>query len=180
VKKGRRIVVGVTGSIASFKSADLVGALRDAGNEVTCVMTQAATKFLAPLTLETLSGKRVVTDLFSPEENTEPVHTRLANWADAVVIYPASAKILGKIANGICDDTLTCVVIATHAPVLVAPAMNDKMYQHPAVRNNVQALRDMKVKFVEPESGKLACGYEGIGHVAGVEKVLARIKKVLR
>ena len=176
----KRFVVGVTGSIASYKSADLVSALRDAGGEVTVVMTQAATKFLAPLTLETLSGRRVVTDLFSPEENLEPVHTRLANWADMVVIYPASAKVIGKIAHGICDDALTCVVIATHAQVLMAPAMNDKMYQHQAVKNNIKIVRSMSVHLVEPEKGKLACGYEGVGRVAAVDTVLNRIKKVFK
>jgi len=174
------VVVGVTGSIAAYKSADLVGALRDAGHEVNVVMTQAATRFVGPLTLETLSGNRVVTDLFSPEENLEPVHTRLANWADVVVVYPASAKFIGKVANGICDDTLTCVAIATAAPVMLAPAMNDKMYEHPAVKKNVAFLRETKHIISEPKEGKLACGYEGIGHVTDVECVLKELKALLR
>ncbi|MBI2871331.1 MAG: hypothetical protein HYY14_06460 [Candidatus Omnitrophica bacterium] len=180
MKKGSRVVVCVTGGIASYRSADLVGALRDKGSEVQVIMTEAATRFLGAVTLETLSGRPVVTDLFAPGSNVEPVHTRIANWADGVIIYPASAKVIGKIANGICDDALTCTVVATSAPVFIAPAMNDKMYGHPAVKRNVAALRDMGYRLIEPLVGELACGYTGIGHVASVEAVIKAISKVLR
>jgi phosphopantothenoylcysteine synthetase/decarboxylase len=175
----RQILVGVTGSISAYRSADLVSSLREEGHEVMCVMTESATRFLAPLTLEILSGHRVATHLFNPEETREPVHTRLANWADLVIIYPASASLIGKVANGICDEILSCILIATHAPVVIAPAMNDKMYQHPAVQKNIERLKEIGYTISEPTEGKLACGYKGIGHITDIETVVACVRYAL-
>jgi phosphopantothenoylcysteine decarboxylase/phosphopantothenate--cysteine ligase len=163
---GRRILVVVTGGIAAYKTPELVRALRRAGHEVRCVVTAAAARFVAPLTLQTLSGHRVRQDLFDPAEEGEIDHVSLADQADLVVVAPATADVLARMAHGRADDLATTLLLATRAPVLVAPSMNVNMWRHPATRHNVEVLRERGVRFVGPEVGWLACGWEGEGRMA--------------
>jgi len=172
------IVLGVTGSIGAYKAGDLVRYLRDAGYAVTCVMTQRATQFIAPLTLQALSERKVYTDLFDLH-TPQIIHTMLADHAKLVLIAPATANIIGKLANGLADDVLSCVLLATRAKILVAPAMNVHMWQHPFVQRNVTSLKRLGVRFVGPDVGKLACGYEAIGHLAEIEEILRAVKQLV-
>ena len=171
------LVLGVTGSIGAYKAGDLVRQLRDAGYGVTCVLTQRATKFLNPLTLQALSERKAYTDLFDAEQ-PHIIHTTLADHARLVLVAPATANIIGKFANGIADDLLSCILLATRAKLLFAPAMNVHMWQHPTVQRNVTALKRLGVRFVGPDVGKLACGYEAIGHLAEVEEIVKAAKQL--
>lgn len=174
-----RIVLGVTGSIAAFKAADLASQLTKAGHEVTCVLTRGAQEFVTPLTLATLSRRPVVTELFAEKEGWQPGHIELADAADLLLIAPASANVLAAMASGFAHDALTAIALATRAPVLVAPAMNGKMWQHPATRRNVDTLTGWGVQWVEPAEGLLACGYEGVGRLAPVEAIVAAAERIL-
>lgn len=150
--------------------------LRDAGYAVTCVMTQRATRFVAPTTLQALSDRKVYTDLFDTDDG-HIVHTTLADRARVVLVAPATANIIGKFANGLADDLLSCLLLATRAKLLFAPAMNVHMWQHPAVQRNVTTLKRLGVRFVGPDVGKLACGYEAIGHLAEADEILHAVKQ---
>ena len=161
--KGKKIVLGVTGGIAAYKAAELVRELVRAEAEVYVVMTKRAQAFITPLTFQTLSGNKVTTELFSLIEESEIGHISLADRADVLVIAPATANIIGKIACGIADDMLTTIVMATRAPVLLAPAMNVHMWENPICQENIQKLRSRGFHFIDPEAGELACGYEGKG-----------------
>lgn len=172
------VVLGITGSIAAYRAGDLVRHLRDAGYAVTCVMTQRSTKFLAPATLQALSERKVHTDLFDTEE-THIAHTTLADRARIVVVAPATANIIGKFANGLADDLLSCILLATRAKLLFAPAMNVHMWQHPTVQRNVTALKRLGVRFIGPDVGKLACGYEAIGHLADIDEIVRAAKQLV-
>ncbi len=172
------IVLGVTGSIGAYKSADLVRNLKDAGYAVTCVMTERATRFLAPWTLQALSERRVHVDLFEADSTRIP-HMNLADHARLVLVAPATANIIGKLANGLADDLLSCVLLATRAKILIAPAMNVHMWQHPTVQRNVQTLKRLGVRFVAPDVGKLACGYEAIGHLAEPEDIVKAVRQLV-
>lgn len=174
-----RIILGVTGSIAAYKAADLASQLTKAGHGVTCVLTKSALEFVTPLTLGTLSKNPVITDLFAEKEGWQPGHIQLADEADLLLIAPATANILASMANGFAHDALTAIALATRAPILIAPAMNGKMWQHPATQKNVETLRGFGTQFVEPASGMLACGYEGVGRLAEVETILAAVANVL-
>jgi phosphopantothenoylcysteine synthetase/decarboxylase len=174
-----RIILGVTGSIAAYKAADLASQLTKAGHGVTCVLTKSALEFVTPLTLGTLSKYPVITDLFAEKEGWQPGHIQLADEADLLLIAPATANILASMANGFAHDALTAIALATRAPILIAPAMNGKMWQHPATQKNVETLRGFGAQFVEPASGMLACGYEGVGRLAEVETILAAVATVL-
>ena len=173
------LILGVTGSIGAYKAADLIEHLKEQGICVTVVMTEEAKAFITPLTLQVLSGGPVYTDLFHDQTPTGVVHIELADRADAVLIAPATANILGKLAHGIADDLLTCVVLATRAPVVIAPAMNVKMYEHPAVQRNVERLREIGYTVIDPVWGKLACGYEGVGHLAELDVLVDAVRTVL-
>lgn len=173
------IVLGVTGSIASYKAADIVSQLKKAGFNVTCVMTPEAKEFITPLTLRTLSCNEVVEDMFKPPTVWEPVHTSLADKTDLIIIAPATANIIAKLACGIADDSLTCTVISSNAPLLVAPAMNEKMYYNKVTQENIAKLKKLGAIFIGPVKGHLACGYSGIGHLADVEDIVAAAKKLL-
>ena len=177
--RGRRVLLGVTGSIAAYKACEIVRRLRDAGVSVGVVMTRAAREFITPLTLQTLSGAPVATDLFDLGQESEIGHIRLADEAEAVLVAPATANLIGKLANGIADDLLTTALLATRAPVLVAPAMNVHMYEHPAVRENVATLERRGVRVIAPEEGALACGYEGAGRLADVDVLLEEVEAAL-
>ena len=172
------VVLGITGSIGAYKAGDLVRHLKDAGYAVTCVLTQRATKFIAPLTLQALSERKVHTDLFEMD-TPQILHTTLADHARLVVVAPATANIIGKFANGIADDLLSCLLLATRAKILFAPAMNVHMWQHPSVQRNVTVLKRLGVRFVGPDVGKLACGYEAIGHLAETEEVLRAARQLV-
>ena len=174
-----RIILGVTGSIAAYKAADLASQLTKAGHGVTCVLTKSALEFVTPLTLGTLSKNPVITDLFAEKEGWQPGHIQLADEADLLLIAPATANILASMANGFAHDALTAIALATRAPILIAPAMNGKMWQHPATQKNVETLRGFGAQFVEPASGMLACGYEGVGRLAEVETILEAVANVL-
>lgn len=176
---GRQILLGVTGSIGAYKAADLIEAFKLAGHRVTVAMTEEAKAFITPLTLQALSEGPVYTDLFHDRTPTGVVHIALADAADVVVIAPATANILGKLAHGLADDLLTCIVLATRAPVVIAPAMNVKMYEHPMVQRNVAQLRELGHTIIEPVWGKLACGYEGVGHLADVSVIVDATQRAL-
>ena len=178
--KNKTIILGVTGGIAAYKAATLVSRLKDLGAEVWVVMTKAATQLMGPLTFRTLSGNPVITDLFSLELSALAVpHIALAEKADLVVLAPCTANIIGKAAQGIADDALTTIIMAATAPKLIAPAMNGKMWRHPAVTKNVQTLKEQGCEFIGPAEGKLACGEEDLGRMAEAEEILERIIQAL-
>src|SRR6201995_983497 len=163
LKTGRRsIVLGVTGSIAAYKSAELASLLVKQGHDVFVVMTHDATEFITPLTLQTLSKNPVTTSFFDERENWRPGHIELADRADLLLIAPATAHVLADLAHGFAGNAITEIALATRAPVLLAPAMNGKMWEHAATQQNVSLLRSRGVSFIGPEEkGMLACGYEG-------------------
>lgn len=174
------IIVGVTGGIAAYKAAELVSLLTKQGHAVRCLMTQAAGQFITPLTLQTLSGNKVYTDLFNLHEEPEwqVEHVGLAHWADCILIVPASADFLGKVAHGLADDLLSTCVMATKAPVYFALAMNDQMYANPLVQRNIQLLREVGYHFIEPEEGALACGTSGKGRMAAPQKIASMLERL--
>lgn len=173
------VVLGVTGSIAAYKAAELVSRLKKRDIDVRVIMTEAAMKFIAPLTFETLSMNPAVTDMFSRETPWEVEHIALAKRADVFVVAPASANFIGKFAAGIADDMLTTTVMATKAPVMIAPAMNTNMYESAAVQENIGILRRRGCEFIEPESGLLACGDTGRGRLAEPAELERRIMERL-
>ena len=177
-----KIVLGVTGSIAAHKAVDLASLLTKAGCEIHVVMTADAQHFITPLPFKTLTRQPVVTDLYDEEEGWKPAHVRLADEADVLLIAPATANVIAKMANGITDDALTCIALALNpgAKVLVAPAMNGKMWLHPATQANVKTLRARGVEFIGPDEGMLSCGYEGIGRLWPVEKIAEAALKLAR
>ncbi|MGE0156846.1 MAG: bifunctional phosphopantothenoylcysteine decarboxylase/phosphopantothenate--cysteine ligase CoaBC [Geobacter sp.] len=173
--QGKTIVLGVTGGIAVYKAVELLRLLTKAGATVHVIMTRAATEFVTPLTFQTLSGNPVHTELFNLIQEQEIGHISLADRADALVIAPATANCIGKLANGIADDLLTTTAMATKAPLLVAPAMNVNMYEHPAYQENEQKLRRLGCRLVDPEPGFLACGWQGKGRLAPPEQIFAEL-----
>jgi phosphopantothenoylcysteine decarboxylase / phosphopantothenate---cysteine ligase len=175
----KTIVLGVTGGIAAYKTPDLVRALVRAGARVRVVLTRAAEEFVTPLTLQTVSGHPVSRALFDLTEESRIGHIELADTADALVIAPATANVIGKLAAGLADDLLTTIALATRAPVLIAPSMNVNMYEHPTVRGNLARLRDEGRHVLEPEAGFLACGYEGAGRLADPEVIREEIDVLL-
>src|SRR5690242_17478173 len=176
---GKTIVIGVSGGIAAYKAAELIRLLTARGAAVNVMMTRNAQEFITPLTLQTLSGNPVATETFSLTQESEIGHIRLADSADLILIAPASADVIGKVAHGIADDLLTTVLLATTAPVLVAPAMNIHMYAHPAVQDNMRILTGRGYRFVEPGEGFLACGYEGKGRLAAPEDIVEDVRAAL-
>ncbi|THF74264.1 bifunctional phosphopantothenoylcysteine decarboxylase/phosphopantothenate--cysteine ligase CoaBC [Cohnella fermenti] len=170
--EGKTIVLGITGGIAAYKAATLCSRLVSFGASVRVVMTEGATKFIAPLTLQTLSRHPVATDVFDEHDASVVQHIDLADAADLVVVAPATANIIAKLAHGIADDMLSTTLLATTAPVLVAPAMNVHMLQHPAVVANVETLAARGVRFVEAGTGQLACGYVGKGRLAEPDEIV--------
>jgi phosphopantothenoylcysteine synthetase/decarboxylase len=171
------IVLGVTGSIAAHKAVDLASLLTKAGHAVQVVMTRDAQQFVTALPFKTLSRHPVITDLYAEEEGWKPAHISLADAADLLLVAPATANCLAKLAHGLADDALTCIALALNpqAKVLMAPAMNGHMWLHPATQQNVQTLRDRGARFIGPEAGLLSCGYEGIGRLWPVEQIVAEV-----
>lgn len=177
--KDRLIVVGITGSIAAYKAADLVSRLKKKGAAVQCIMTRSAQKFLTPLTLRTLSQNPVITDLFDEPQRWNVEHVGLAEAADLVMVVPATANIIGKICSGLADDFLTTTIMATRAPVLVAPAMNHQMYLNPVVQKNIACLKERGYVFAGPGYGNLACGIKGQGRLVEIEAILGKAEELL-
>jgi phosphopantothenoylcysteine decarboxylase len=176
----KNIVLGVTGSIAAYKAADLTSQLTKLDYEVHVVMTGDAREFITPLTLQVLSRQPVTTNLYDEKQSWHPGHIDLADQADLLVVAPATANVIAKFAHGLADDTLSAIYLATLAPVLIAPAMNGKMWLHEATQNNVKILKKRKVEFIGPEAGMLACGYEGVGRLWPVEGIVEMIEKMLK
>ena len=176
MSKAREILLGITGSIAAYKACDIIRRLQDEDCNVTVIMTKGAKQFITPLTLASLSGRKVYCEIF--EENpAEMNHIVLAQRADVFLIAPATANIIGKIANGIADDLLTCVALVTKAKILIAPAMNTRMYENKIVQGNIVKLKNLNYGFINPASGKLACGVMGEGHLADVEEIVKIVKR---
>ncbi len=174
------IIIGITGSIAAYKAADITSQLIKDGHEVHVVMTQSATEFITPLTLQVLSRNPVLVSLEDEKQSWKPGHIDLADRADLFVIAPASANTIGNLANGLAPDPLTSIYLATKAKILIAPAMNGKMWDHPATQRNVNTLTKDGCKFIGPEQhGMLACGYKGSGRLQDVETILQKITSLI-
>jgi len=176
---GKRILLGISGSIAAYKAADLIGRLREQGAEVRVVMTRSATRFLTPLTCEVLSGNPVLTDEFTESGWGRLGHITVTDALHCALIAPATANSIGKIASGIADDALSTAVLAAECPLIIAPAMNDRMYRSGALQRNIGVLRGSGVRFVDPESGALACGVVGPGRLAPTDAILQAVRDVL-
>jgi phosphopantothenoylcysteine synthetase/decarboxylase len=176
----KKIILGVTGSIAAHKAADLASLLTKQKYDVRVVMTADAQHFITPLPFKTLTRNPVVTDLYDEDEGWKPTHIELADAADLLLIAPATANVIAKLAHGIADDALSCIALALNpqAKILIAPAMNGKMWLHPATQANVQTLKKRGVEFIGPDAGMLSCGYEGVGRLWPVEKIAARAGKL--
>jgi phosphopantothenoylcysteine synthetase/decarboxylase len=178
----RNIVLGVTGSIAAYKAADLTSLLARQGADVHVIMTRDALRFITELPFKTLSRHAVVTDLYDEEEGWKPTHISLADEADLLLIAPATANTIAKLAHGIADDALSCVALALNprARILIAPAMNGKMWLHAATQENAAKLKARGAEFIGPEEGLLSCGYEGLGRLWPVDKVAARALEIVK
>ena len=178
---GKKIILGVTGSIAACKAVDLASLLTKAGNDVRVVMTADAQRFVTPLCFKTLSRHTVVTHLYDEEEGWKPAHIELADDADALLIAPATANVLAKLAHGLADDALTCIALAlnTRARLVLAPAMNGRMWLHPATQANVATLKARGAIFLGPDEGMLSCGYEGIGRLWPVAEIVPQLLALL-
>ena len=172
------VIIGVTGSIAAYKAADLVSKLGKRGFEVHVVMTHGAQEFITPLTLQTLSKNPVVTSVFESGE-WKPTHIDLADRAALLLIAPATANILAELAHGFAGNAICEIALATLAPVLIAPAMNGKMWQHAATQQNVALLKSRGVEFIGPEEGLLACGYEGVGRLWSTDDIVERAAQII-
>jgi phosphopantothenoylcysteine decarboxylase/phosphopantothenate--cysteine ligase len=175
----KTVVLGITGSIAAYKAADIASKLVQAGTRVEVIMTESATRFVTPLTLRSITGRPVVTSMWDIDSEFSIEHVALAEAAAVVVIAPATANTIAKLAGGIADDMLTCTVLATKSPVIIAPAMNDNMYTNPVTRENMAKLKARGFTIIEPGYGRLASGKMGTGRLAEVSQILGTIKQVL-
>src|SRR5713226_20082 len=176
----KAVVLGVSGGIACYKAVELVRLLVRDGFSVQVIMTRDAMQFVTPLTFQTLSGRPVATEIFSLTQESEIGHINLADRAEVFVIAPATANVIGKIASGIADDLLTTVVMATMAPVLIAPSMNVHMLENPVVEENIRKLKRLGYNFIEPAEGYLACGYEGKGRLPEPAEIVEEIRRLLK
>ena len=175
----KHIVIGITGGIAAYKSLSLIRLFKSAGYEVKVAATQHALEFVTPLTIETLSQNKLYTDMFDCKREMSVQHIALADWADCVIVAPATANVIGKYANGIADDALSTLLLAFSKPVFFAPAMNCNMYEHPAVQQNLQTLQQRGVHVIEPKAGFLACGTEGKGRMEEPEQIFDTVCQFL-
>lgn len=169
MKDKKCVVVGVSGGVAVYKALDVISRLRKKDVEVHVIMTKSATEFVTPLSFQSLSQNMVITDMFAEPKAWEIQHISLAKKADLMLIVPATANIIGKVANGIADDMLSTTIMATKAPVVFCPAMNTNMYENPIVQRNISLLKELGYEFIEPASGRLACGDEGKGKLQDTE-----------
>lgn len=177
--KKKTILFCVTGSIAAYRACDLVRELKREGADVVCLMTKCAQEFVTPLTFRSLTGNQVHADAFSPVEEWNVLHTSLADRADLILIAPATANVIARLAAGFADDLVTSVVLASKAPVLIVPAMNDNMYHHPLTQENMEKLRRFNYHFENPIEGDLACGRKAVGHIADPCSILQHIDRLL-
>ena len=175
----RNIVLGVTASIAIYKACDIVRRLKSAAFSVNVVMTRESEELIKPIVFQSLSGNKVYCGLFDIPESWQIEHVSLADKAGLVLVAPATANIIAKIASGICDDMLTCIVAATKAPILLAPAMNENMYKNKITQGNIAKLKSLGYRFIEPRTGKLACGATGMGCLAEAEDIIKEVKNIL-
>ena len=177
----KKIILGVTGSIAAHRAADLASSLTKQNCCVNVVMTADALNFITALPFKTLTRNPVVTNLYDEEEGWKPIHIRLADEADLLLIAPATANVLAKMAHGIADDALTCIALALNpkAKILIAPAMNGKMWMNPATKANVATLKQRGAQFIGPDEGLLSCGYEGIGRLWPIEEIAKQALKLV-
>lgn len=173
------VVIGVSGGVAVYKALEVISRLRKKDIEVRVIMTESAQKFVTPLSFQSLSQNMVTTDMFDEPKAWEIQHISLAKKADLMLVLPATANMIGKVANGIADDMLSTTIMATKAPVVFAPAMNTNMYENPIVQNNIEKLKSFGYEFIEPASGRLACGDEGRGKLADVEDIYEFVLKTL-
>ena len=177
--KMKTVVLGVTGSIAAYKSAELASLLLKQGHDVFVVMTRDAAEFITPLTLQTLSKNPVTTSFFDEKESWRPGHIDLADRANLLLIAPATANVIAELAQGLAGHPLAAIALATRAQILIAPAMNGKMWEHPATQENVARLKSRGAEFIGPEEGMLACGYEGVGRLWKVDEIAFRAEFLL-
>lgn len=177
--KGRKILLGVCSSIAAYKAVDLVSTLVKAGAEVRVIMTKNASKIISERVFATVSRNAVCVDMWEHIDDWKPEHVSLAQFAELFIVAPATANTIGNFANGLAPDMLSSTYLATKAKVLIAPAMNDAMYSHPAVQKNIETLKSFGVYFVEPEDGMLACGTCGKGRLAGLDLILNKAAELL-
>mgnify|MGYP001574438588 CR=1 FL=1 len=175
----KNVILGVTGSIAAYKALQIVTDLKKRNIDVVVIMTSAAQRFITPLSFKSLSQNDVITDLFAENRAYDPIHITLSNTEDLIVVAPASANVIGKIAAGIADDALTCTIMASTATKILAPAMEERMYNNPIVQENIKKLESLGYKFVGPVKGRLASGREEIGRMSDVETVVKEIEKEL-
>jgi phosphopantothenoylcysteine synthetase/decarboxylase len=178
-RKTKCVLLGVTGSIAAYKSAELASLLVKQGHEVFVVMTRDAAEFITPLTLQTLSKNPVTTSFFDEKESWRPGHINLADRANLLLVAPATANVIAELAHGLAGHPLAAIALATRAQILIAPAMNGKMWEHPATQENVATLKSRGAEFIGPEEGMLACGYEGIGRLWKVDEIAFRAEFLL-
>lgn len=176
----KKIALAVTGSIAAYKAAEIVSLLVKEGAEVQVLMTKEAAEFITPLTLKTLSRRPVICDLWAEDEGWVPGHIAVAGWADLFLAAPATAHMIACFANGLAPDVVSCTYLATRAPVVIAPAMNCNMLDHPATQENIAKLRARGNLIVEPAAGMLACGYEGRGKLASPVEIVEHVVNILR
>ena len=178
--KTKDVIIGVTASVACYKALDVISGLRKLGVQTTVVLTKEAEEFIKPALFQAISGNKVIThNMFHMPEEWDSGHISLAEKADCIAIIPATANIIGKIANGICDDMLTCAVCATKAKVLLAPAMNEAMYNNKLVQENIKRLKAIGYNFTGPVKGMLACGKEGMGHIQDTQIIIKEVKTLL-
>ena len=176
----KNILLGVSGSIAAYKACDLITELREKGHAVQVVMTKDAHHFVTALSLQSFAGSEVVQDFFSLEGRVKPVHIELAKKADLILVAPASADILAKLAHGLADDVLSCTVLASKAPLVLAPAMNENMWFNRITQENIEKLKKHGAVIVPPVEGHLVCMDKGMGHLAGNETILAAVEAALK
>jgi len=175
----KKIVLGVTGSIAAYKSYDLIRALKREKAIIRCVVTDAGMQFINKLTMESLLQDNIYTDIFGDYSAKKAIHIALAEWADLILIMPASADIMAKAAIGIADDLLSCIILATKAKVVFVPAMHTNMWNHLCTQENVKKIQKLGYDIISPEIGILADGTQGVGHISSLEKILEKIKNIL-
>ena len=179
--KQKRVILGVTGSIAAYKSAEIIRRLIEKGLKVSVIMTKEAEYFITPLTLASLSKEKVYRGMFDKKEDSDAIaHIELAREADVFLIAPATANSIGKLANGIADNLLTCIALATQAPILIAPAMNTHMYQNKIVQENCRKLKKYGMQLIDPIRGKLACGTTGKGHIADEATIVRAVLQAIK
>jgi phosphopantothenoylcysteine decarboxylase/phosphopantothenate--cysteine ligase len=177
--KNKNIILGVTASIAIYKACDILRRLRDEGFSVTVVMTKEAEELIRPVVFQSLSGNPVYRGLFDEPKSWEVEHISLAQKASLILVAPATANIIAKVSCGICDDLLTCIISATDAPVVFAPAMNENMYKNRITQENIKKLKVLGYRFIEPRVGRLACGKVGVGCLAEVEAIVKEVKRLI-